>query len=86
MLAPIQACNALLDLALEYWKTPGLKSSHEKFKLSILGLEYGYGILFGLDMFANVLGLDFFLSKQSEIKYADCTSSSVAMDFCPLKD
>ena len=78
MLAPIQACNALLDLALEYWKTLGLKSSHEKFKVSILGLEYG--ILFGLDMFANVLGLDF-LSKQSEIKYADCTSSSVAMDF-----
>ena len=80
MLAPIQAGNALLDLALEYWKTLGLKSSHEKCKVSILGLEYG--ILFGLDMFANVLGLDFFIkTKQSEIKYADCTSSSVAMDF-----
>ena len=64
MLPPIQACNALLDLALEYWKTLGLKSSHEKFKVSILGLEYG--ILFELDMFVNVLGLDFFYQNKTK--------------------
>ena len=74
MLAPIQACNALLDLALEYWKTLGLKSSHEKFKISILGLE------FWLDWIClRMCGLDS-LSKQNQTEYALCTSSSADME------
>ena len=73
----------MLDLALEYWKTLGVKSSHEKFKLSILG--FGIWNSVWIRYVCECVGIGFFFikTKQSEIKYADCTSSSVAMDFFP---
>ena len=74
MLAPIQACNALLDLALEYWKTLGLKRSHEKFKISILGIEFVW-----IGYVYECVGLDS-LSKQNRTESAHCTSSSSDME------